>query len=413
MFVAQCYTAIIRRLFSLPAATHSQISLLVLYPPPTPWGSHVQLPAEHYPIFLPSHSPSFHFLALDVQCSSAPFPLLFVCSKWHNSLKQDLSRSARWSLVSPRIAMSAPSSSSTGLPTEYTNLLNELNRTIHRERPRDILQFCANWFNKRLEEQRIELINHSSMDPRTLHIFLERSLISADSSLPQINIRRAQTETIYEDPFAPTSPRSTSGPPPASSAAANIAPNPSTLPPASPSGLSFLSQDPNPTTDFPPNYNLSRRTSVSAESLAPQSSAPRRTSSGPTKTPQQEARIRTSIAGNILFKNLDDEQTRDVLDAMTEKRIPKEGVTVIHQGDVGDFFYGVEEGTFDFYIRKPGQTGLGERVGGVGPGGSFGELALMYNAPRAASVVSTSPGILWALDRITFRRILMDVPSLN
>ena len=62
--------------------------------------------------------------------------------------------------------MSAPPLSQTGLPTEYTNLLNDLNRTIHRERPQDVLQFCANWFNKRLEEQRIELIHHSSYDPR-------------------------------------------------------------------------------------------------------------------------------------------------------------------------------------------------------------------------------------------------------
>ena len=155
---------------------------------------------------------------------------------------------------------------------------------------------------------------------------------------------------------------------------------------------------------------------MSAESLAPSNhSSPtvRRTSSGPTKTAQQEARIRSAIAANLLFKNLDDEQTRDVLDAMTEKKIPKEGVVVIHQGDVGDYFYVVEEGGFDFYIRKPGAApgdkGLGEQVGSVGPGGSFGELALMYNAPRAASVVSNSPGVLWALDRITFRRILMDV----
>ena len=101
---------------------------------------------------------------------------------------------------------------------------------------------------------------------------------------------------------------------------------------------------------------------------------------------------------------------RDVLDAMTEKKIPKEGVMVIQQGDVGDFFYVVEEGGFEFYIRKgQGVQGLGDSVGTVGPGGSFGELALMYNAPRAASVVSNMAGILWALDRITFRRILMDV----
>ena len=39
--------------------------------------------------------------------------------------------------------------------------------------------------------------------------------------------------------------------------------------------------------------------------------------------------------------------------------------------------------------------------------GSFGELALMYNMPRAASVRAQSPGALWAMDRHTFRRILL------
>lgn len=51
---------------------------------------------------------------------------------------------------------------------------------------------------------------------------------------------------------------------------------------------------------------------------------------------------------------------------------------------------------------------MGTKVNTIGPGGSFGELALMYNAPRAATVVSTEPSTLWALDRVTFRRILMD-----
>lgn len=37
----------------------------------------------------------------------------------------------------------------------------------------------------------------------------------------------------------------------------------------------------------------------------------------------------------------------------------------------------------------------------------FGELALMYNAPRAATVMSTRKGLLWQLDRMTFRKILM------
>lgn len=39
--------------------------------------------------------------------------------------------------------------------------------------------------------------------------------------------------------------------------------------------------------------------------------------------------------------------------------------------------------------------------------GAFGELALLYNMPRAASIKATTPGTLWAMDRQTFRRILL------
>lgn len=56
----------------------------------------------------------------------------------------------------------------------------------------------------------------------------------------------------------------------------------------------------------------------------------------------------------------------------------------------------------------PVRTAKAKKVNSIGPGGSFGELALMYNAPRAATVTSTEPSTLWQLDRVTFRRILMD-----
>lgn len=74
----------------------------------------------------------------------------------------------------------------------------------------------------------------------------------------------------------------------------------------------------------------------------------------------------------------------------------------------------MEKGSFDVYVNalgalQPGPDGLGDKVGTIQSGGSFGELALMYNAPRAATVMSAESGCnLWALDRVTFRRILME-----
>ncbi|KAG0317256.1 hypothetical protein BGZ99_006421 [Dissophora globulifera] len=157
---------------------------------------------------------------------------------------------------------------------------------------------------------------------------------------------------------------------------------------------------------MPPNYMRGRRTSVSAESMVP--SHQNYVKTVVPKTDEQRRRIEASISNNFLFKNLDEDQHEDVVNAMTEKRFQR-GDNVIEQGAVGDFFYVVETGTLDVFVAKNGRPS--EKVFEYGPGGSFGELALMYNGPRAATVTATSDVVLWALDRITFRRILMENTS--
>ncbi|MCJ1347607.1 hypothetical protein MMC31_005835 [Peltigera leucophlebia] len=168
------------------------------------------------------------------------------------------------------------------------------------------------------------------------------------------------------------------------------------------------------TEGFPSNYNMTRRTSVSAESLNPTHS--QNDNWKPPfhpKTPDQLSRLKAAVSSNFLFSQLDDEQSGLVLGALVEKPIPAKDIKVITQGDAGDYFYVVERGAFDIYVNpsgtvQPGAEGLGNKVNHIEPGGSFGELALMYNSPRAATVISTEPSTLWALDRVTFRRILMD-----
>ncbi|KAF9401597.1 hypothetical protein BGZ94_005166, partial [Podila epigama] len=164
--------------------------------------------------------------------------------------------------------------------------------------------------------------------------------------------------------------------------------------------------EPSPLISMPPAYMRGRRTSVSAESMVP--SHQNYVKTVISKTPEQRKRIEMSIASNFLFKNLDEDQHEDVVNAMAEKRF-RSRENVIEQGAVGDFFYVVETGTLDVFVSKNGQPA--EKVFEYGPGGSFGELALMYNGPRAATVTATSDIVLWALDRITFRRILMENTS--
>jgi cAMP-dependent protein kinase regulator len=79
---------------------------------------------------------------------------------------------------------------------------------------------------------------------------------------------------------------------------------------------------------------------------------------------------------------------------------------IIKQGDLGDFFYVLDSGHCDIFVEGVGRVSTRTlsqffssllalfvrslQVMDVGPGGSFGELALMYNAPRAATVVRLS-----------------------
>ncbi|OBT88060.1 hypothetical protein VE02_03671 [Pseudogymnoascus sp. 03VT05] len=166
---------------------------------------------------------------------------------------------------------------------------------------------------------------------------------------------------------------------------------------------------------FPSNYGMGRRTSVSAESMNPTDSASDKwTPPFYKKTDEQLQRLRTAIGAHTLFRALDDEQSRMIIGALVEKPIPAKNIKVISQGDQGDYFYIVESGSFDIYIHpsgsvQPGPSGLGTKVATITVGGTFGELALMYGAPRNATVISAANDcVLWALDRVTFRRILMD-----
>lgn len=164
------------------------------------------------------------------------------------------------------------------------------------------------------------------------------------------------------------------------------------------------SEDDEEDLDVPIPSRFDRRVSVCAETYNPdeeeEDTDPRVIH---PKTDQQRCRLQEACKDILLFKNLDEEQLSQVLDAMFERTV-KVDEHVIDQGDDGDNFYVIERGTYDILVTKDNQT---RSVGQYDNRGSFGELALMYNTPRAATIVATSEGSLWGLDRVTFRRIIV------
>ncbi|KAF4325567.1 hypothetical protein BBO99_00002005 [Phytophthora kernoviae] len=140
-----------------------------------------------------------------------------------------------------------------------------------------------------------------------------------------------------------------------------------------------------------------RRTSVSAETIDPLRQFERVVH---PKSAEEREGIGRMVVENILFKSLDEKQHDIVLDAMFPKEF-EPGDIIIKQGDDGDNFYILESGVCEVYKD-------GELVQTCTEAMSFGELALMYNSPRAATVKAVQHSKAWALDRQTFKFIIME-----
>eukprot|EP00479_Gromia_sphaerica_P012080 TRINITY_DN6218_c0_g1_i1.p2 TRINITY_DN6218_c0_g1~~TRINITY_DN6218_c0_g1_i1.p2 ORF type:complete len:173 (+),score=24.80 TRINITY_DN6218_c0_g1_i1:780-1298(+) len=115
--------------------------------------------------------------------------------------------------------------------------------------------------------------------------------------------------------------------------------------------------------------------------------------------------IETAVRKNVLFSNLDKEQLSKIVAEMYKREV-KEGETIIKQGESGDNFYVVHSGKFEIFVTKEGQTNM---VANRGPKTSFGELALMYNSPRAATVTAKNQCSRLGGGSVCLQKILMKV----
>ena len=106
-----------------------------------------------------------------------------------------------------------------------------------------------------------------------------------------------------------------------------------------------------------------------------------------------------------LFAYATDRELRNVAKSAHQGYVDA-GVTLMHEGDSGDRFFVVLDGT----VRV---TRNGRKVCDLGPGKGFGELALLLNAPRSATVTTTSETEVVSIDRKTFATLLDESPAFS
>jgi CRP-like cAMP-binding protein/Zn-dependent protease len=99
------------------------------------------------------------------------------------------------------------------------------------------------------------------------------------------------------------------------------------------------------------------------------------------------------------FATLEPDEIAEILDHGQWVNVAP-GETILEQGQVGDAFYTVRSGQVEVYRD-------GEIVRTMGPGAYFGEIALLQDVPRTATVVARTPVRAFRLDREGFDRIVV------
>jgi CRP-like cAMP-binding protein len=94
------------------------------------------------------------------------------------------------------------------------------------------------------------------------------------------------------------------------------------------------------------------------------------------------------------------------ISSLADELYQQEGTTLITEGAKGREFFVLVEGSVD--VRRNGR-----RLRGLESGSFFGEIALVSETPRTATVVATSPVRLLVITGQSFQRLLRETPSIQ
>ena len=109
-----------------------------------------------------------------------------------------------------------------------------------------------------------------------------------------------------------------------------------------------------------------------------------------------------------LFSRLGREDVAKIMGKLEEHTFSA-GTTVLSQGDQGDAFYLIESGAVQVVLESVG--GRSEVVDVLGPRDCFGEMALLSNEPRSATIIALYDTRTWKLSRQAWDELIEKHPS--
>jgi rhodanese-related sulfurtransferase len=112
---------------------------------------------------------------------------------------------------------------------------------------------------------------------------------------------------------------------------------------------------------------------------------------------------------NPILRDLPPERIDEIARAVWVLAVPRNGI-IFRQGDQADGFYIVSSGKVRIFVQH---GGMERELSVLGPGQSFGEIALITGDTRAASVEALSDTRVMVLGKDEFDRLLADFPDIS
>ena len=120
------------------------------------------------------------------------------------------------------------------------------------------------------------------------------------------------------------------------------------------------------------------------------------------KSKDDAAFLTQVLNSNFVFSGLSNDEIHQLVQAFEQKKVSADHV-IIKQGDAsadGYYFYILQSGVVKFLVDDE------EVMRNDEPGNSFGELALLFDSPRAATCQAVQDSVLWRVGQSAFRRVV-------
>jgi len=126
---------------------------------------------------------------------------------------------------------------------------------------------------------------------------------------------------------------------------------------------------------------------------------------------KQASAVLDRLAQNAVLRSLPPHEVHAIIPHLRDYEI-EDGATLFKQGDDGDAMYLIDQGSLGVYVAIEDDPEP-KKIGEIGNGDIVGEMALIKNAPRSATIIAQADTRMMRIEKDAFKRVILQSPQMK